>query len=207
MAPPAWVRLWVATGNRAYLDFAVTHWWQTSDYLYDPAEHLYFRDSTYFKRREANGKKVFWSRGNGWVLGGLVRVLQFLPPDHPARPRFERQFEEMAARLVGLQQPDGFWHSSLLDPEHYPEPEESGSGFYCYGLAWGINHGLLERTRDLPTVLRAWAALESCVRPDGKLVHVQPIGADPKKFDPDATESYGVGSFLLAGSEVYRLSR
>jgi hypothetical protein len=37
------------------------------------------------------------------------------------------------------------------------------------------------------------------------LTHVQPIGADPKNFNPDSTEPYGVGAFLLAGSEVYRM--
>ncbi|MCL5271224.1 MAG: glycoside hydrolase family 88 protein, partial [bacterium] len=70
MAPPAWIRLWAATGDARYLDFMVANWWKTSDYLYDPDEHLYYRDDRYFEKREANGKKVFWSRGNGWVRGG-----------------------------------------------------------------------------------------------------------------------------------------
>lgn len=205
MGPPAWVRLWAATGKQTYLDYAVTNWWKTSAYLYDKDEHLYFRDSTFFKAREANGKKVFWSRGNGWVIGGLVRVLEYLPTDHPARPKFEQQFREMAAKLIELQQPDGFWHASLLDPQSYPEKEESGTGFFCYGLAWGINQGLLDRATYLPATLKAWASLTACVQPDGKVIHVQPIGADPKKFEPTSTEPYGVGSFLLAGCEIYRL--
>jgi len=205
MAPPAWIRLWSATGNRAYLDFAVDRWWITSDYLYDRDEHLYFRDSSYFSKREANGQKVFWARGNGWVMGGLVRMLQYLPADHPVRPRFERQFREMADRLISLQQDDGFWRASLLDPASYPAKEESGTGFYCYALAWGVNHGLVDRAAGLPAVLKAWQALGSCVLPDGRLIHVQPVGADPKKFDENSTEPYGVGAFLLAGSEVFRL--
>ena len=79
MGPPAWVRLYAATGDEKYLDFAVTNWWRTTDFLYDQEEHLFFRDSTYFKKTEANGKKVFWGRGNGWVMGGLVRMLEYLP--------------------------------------------------------------------------------------------------------------------------------
>ena len=205
MAPPAWIRLFAATGEKAYLEYAVEHWWKTSDYLYDPAEHLYFRDSTYFSRREANGRKVFWSRGNGWVLAGLVRMLQFLPETHPSRARFLQQYREMADAILVCQQPDGLWRSSLLDPANYPLQETSGSGFYCYALAWGVNHGLLDRARFAPAVLRAWDGLAACVNADGKLTHVQPIGADPKHFDPDATEVYGVGAFLLAGSEVYRM--
>jgi rhamnogalacturonyl hydrolase YesR len=206
MAPPAWTRLYRATGDQKYLDYSITNWWRTSDYLYDPEEHLYFRDSTYFKKREANGKKMFWSRGNGWVMGGLARVLQDLPKDHPQRARFEAQFREMAEKILTCQQRDGLWRSSLLDPASYPLKETSGSGFYTYALAWGVNEGLLDRAKFVPAVQRAWAALVGCVTPDGKLTHVQPVGADPKRFPEDATEVYGVGAFLLAGSEVYQLA-
>ena len=206
MGPPAWVRLSAATGKQAYLDFAVEKWWKTSDYLYDSVEHLYFRDSTFFARREANGRKIFWGRGNGWVMGGLVRVLQFLPANHPARPRFVRQFQEMAARVQSCQQPDGLWRASLLDPESYPLRETSGSGFFTYALAWGVNQGLLERAKFEPAVKKAWLALADCVSPDGRLSHVQPVGGDPRRFDENATEVYGVGAFLLAGSEVYRMA-
>lgn len=206
MAPPAWLLLAKATGNTAYVDFAVTHWWQTSDYLYDPTESLFFRDSTYFKRRETNGKKVFWSRGNGWVFAGLARMLEFLPKEHVARVRFEQQFREMAEKLVSLQRSNGFWTSSLLDPEEYPADEASGTAFHTFGLMWGINHGLLDRGTYLPHALAGWAALVKCVQPDGALHHVQPIGADPRKFDPTRSEPFGVGAFLLAGREVYRFA-
>lgn len=205
MGPPAWVRLWKATGDERYLTFAVTNWWRTSDYLYDTNAHLFFRDSTYFAKREANGQKIFWSRGNGWVMGGLVRVLEFLPRDHPSRGRFEQQFKEMADAVLQCQQPDGLWRASLLDPESYPLKETSGSGFYAYAFAWGINQKLLDRARFEPAARKAWTALVDCVDEDGKLTHVQPIGADPKHFDQTATEIYGVGAFLLAGSEMYRL--
>jgi rhamnogalacturonyl hydrolase YesR len=206
MGPPAWVRLWKATDDRRYLEFAVTNWWRTSDYLYDPAEHLYFRDSTYFAKREKNGKKIFWSRGNGWVMGGLVRVLQLLPSNHPSRARFEQQFKEMAQAILRCQQPDGMWRASLLDPETYPLKETSGSAFHTYALAWGVNEGLLDRNQFEPAIRRAWTALVECVDADGKLTHVQPIGADPRKFSEDATEVYGVGAFLLAGTELHRLA-
>lgn len=204
MGPPTWIRLWAATGNQAYLDYMVAHWWETSAYLYDPAEHLFYRDSTYFKKKEKNGTKVFWSRGNGWVLAGLARVLDYLPKDHPDRPRFERQFRELAARVRELQQPDGFWRASLLDPASYPSKETSGTGFFCYGLAWGINHGLLASADYRPAVDKAWAALNSCLTPAGKLTYVQPIGAAPAPLSAESTEAYGVGAFLLAGCEISR---
>jgi rhamnogalacturonyl hydrolase YesR len=205
MGPPAWMRMYTASGDKKYLAFMDSEFWKTSDYLYDKDEHLYFRDSTYFEKREANGKKIFWSRGNGWVLAGLARVLQYMPAEFPHRKQYEQQFKEIAAKVASLQQPDGLWRPSLLDPVSYSLKETSGTGFYTFGLAWGINNGLLERQKYEPIVLKSWKALTECVNSEGKLEHVQPVGADPKKFDPEHTEVFGVGAFLLAGSEMYRL--
>lgn len=205
MAPPAWLRMYVATGDKRYLDLSVSHWWRTSDFLYDKTEHLYFRDSTYFEKKEANGKKVFWGRGNGWVIGGLVRMLQYLPSNHPDRKKFEEQYIDMCTKLLVCQQPDGMWRASLLDPASYPLKETSSSGFYTYGFAWGVNQGILDRRKFEPAARKGWAALTACVAQDGKLTHVQPVGADPKAFAEESTEIYGVGAFLLAGSEIYRM--
>ena len=139
-------------------------------------------------------------------MGGHVRMLQFLPKDHPSRPRFEEQFRQMSAKLLSLQQRDGMWRSSLLDPKSYPLKETSGTGLITYGLAWGVNNGLLDRARYAPAVTKAWQALVSCVQPDGRLTHVQPVGADPQRFEPRSTDAFGVGACLLAGSEVHRLA-
>ena len=203
MSPPVWSRLSAVTGDPKYLDFMDREWRATAAFLYDTNEHLFFRDSTYFEQREANGRKVFWSRGNGWVMAGLVRVLETMPPRDPRRAFYERRFTEMAERIASLQTSDGLWHSSLLDPESYPSKETSGSSFHAYALAWGIHHGLLKRARYEPVVRRAWAALQECVSPEGKLQFVQPVGTTPKTFDPTHSDVFGVGAFLLAGSEIY----
>lgn len=206
MAPPAWAKLYRATGNPAYLDFMIREWDACTGFLYDKEAHLYFRDSTYFEKREANGKKVFWGRGNGWVMAGLVRVLQEIPGNHPQRERFEQQFKDMCRALLACQQADGMWRASLLDPASYPLRETSSTGFYTYAFAWGVNQGLLDSKSYTPAVEKAWAALSECVDGDGKLTHVQPIGADPQRFPDDSTEVYGTGAFLLAGSEIYRMA-
>jgi unsaturated rhamnogalacturonyl hydrolase len=206
MAPPAWLRLSAATGDERYLNYAVSNFWRTTDFLYDKDEHLFFRDSTFFDRRETNGAKIFWSRGNGWVFAGIVRMLQYLPQNHPDRPHFEQLFRDMAAKILACQQPDGWWRASLLDGRDYPTPEASGSALFTYGLAWGINQGLLDRKRFEPHVRRAWAALVNCVNAAGMVTHIQPAGSAPASFPEDSTAPYGSGVFLLAGSEVYRLA-
>lgn len=206
MAPPVWVRLAKATGNRAYLDYMDHEWWITSNLLYDAKEQLYFRDASYFDKKESNGQKIFWGRGNGWVLAGLARVLQDMPADYPTRPKYVAQFKEMSARIASLQGSDGLWRPGLLNPEGYPLPEVSGSAFFVYGLTWGINHNILDRAKYLPVVEKGWAGLVSHVYVDGRLGCIQPIGAAPGDFKPASSYVYGVGAFLLAGSELHQLA-
>jgi unsaturated rhamnogalacturonyl hydrolase len=205
MAPPTLARLFTATGDREYLDFLDQEFRFTYDHLYDPEEKLFFRDATFFEKKTPNGKKTFWSRGNGWVYGGLALMLEHLPKDHGKRPFYEKLFKEMTTAILAAQQPDGLWYPSLLDPKEIDAGETSGSGFFTFGLAWGINHGLLDRAAHLAAVTRAWNGLMTRVKPDGLVGYVQPVGAAPDHLEPGDTQDYGTGAFLLAGSEIIRL--
>ena len=157
MAPPALVKLGITLKEDKYLELNDKLFEECYNLLYDKDFSLYARDMYYKWNepgitpiKEANGEKIFWSRGNGWVMGGLVRVLKELPQDYPARDFYLQNYKEMAAKIASLQQADGLWRSSLLDPASFPGGEASGSGFYCYALAWGINNGILDKTlKDL----------------------------------------------------------
>jgi rhamnogalacturonyl hydrolase YesR len=194
-----------ATGDTRYLAHADAEFWATTDYLYDQQDHLYFRDSRFIARRDAAGRKIFWGRGNGWVFAGLARILNDLPARHPSRPRYEALFKQMAAKIVTLQGQRGYWPVSLLEPQE--TPETSGTGFFVYGLAWGVNHGLLPAAQYRPAIDRGWRALVAAVQPDGKLGWVQRVGAGPDQVGAEDTQLYGVGAFLLAVSEVSRLPK
>ena len=167
MAPPVWSRMYAATGDHKYIDYLNEEWFKTSDRLYDTQEHLYARDSSYLSKREANGKKIFWSRGNGWVMGGIVRTLQYLPNDD--------------------------------------QPEVSGSAFFAYALAAGVNQGWLDAKVYRPVIDKAWAGLLHHVYADGRLGCIQQTGAEPAPFKASASYTYGVGAYLLAGSEIRKL--
>lgn len=207
MAPPVYTKLYNITGDKKFIRFMDKEYKATYDFLFDKEENLFYRDHRYFTMKEANGAKVFWGRGNGWVLGGLVEMLRELPAKSKYRPFYQDLFQKLCRRIAPLQNKDGFWHASLLDPASYPSPETSCSGFFVYALAYGINEGLLPKDEFLPVVEKGWQALVSAVGEDGKLGYVQPIGADPKKVTPDMTEVYGPGAFLLAGTEVYRMAQ
>jgi unsaturated rhamnogalacturonyl hydrolase len=206
MAPPVLTDLSTITSDAKYLDFMNHEWWITSNLLYDPQLHLYSRDATFLEKREANGAKVFWSRGNGWVMAGLVRVLSTMPENYPDRPKYVAQFQQMAQALAAIQSADGLWRPGLLDAASYKLPEVSGSAFNTYALAWGVHHGLLDRKQYLPVVKKAWVGLLTHVYQGGRLGSIQPIGAAPGEFTATSSYVFGVGAFLLAGSEVYNLS-
>ncbi len=212
MAPPAMAKLSVSTGDEKYMEKSDELFHECYNLLYDKEEHLFARDLGYVikgnpdDRFEANGSKIFWSRGNGWVMGGLALLMNELPKDYKERAFYETLFKEMADKVASIQQKDGLWRASLLDPESYPGGEASGSGFYTYALAWGINNGLLNKDKFLPIVKKAWIGMNTLIQSDGHVGWCQPIGADPKKnFSAESWEVYGTGAFLLAGSEVIKL--
>lgn len=204
MSPPVWAKLYKITGNKDYLDFMISEYKATTDFLFDSKEHLYYRDENFIGKLD-NGTKIFWSRGNGWVFAGLTNIMNELDPSSKEYKYFLNIYKKMAKKLVSIQTPEGHWAMSLLGQEFYPTPETSGSSFFIYGLAWGINKGILDKKTYEPVVKKGWNAMVSYVSPEGMLGYVQPIGAAPGKAWPNKTEVYGTGAFLSAGSEVYKL--
>ena len=206
MAPPVLSRMYLATGDKKYLDYMDHEWWLTSELLYNKQDHLYFRDARYLTQKQANGKNLYWSRGNGWVLGGLVKVLEIMPKNYPARPKYIEQFKQMAEEVKSIQGEDGLWRSGLLDPGAYDLPEVSGSAFFTYAIAYGINEHILDKKTYLPVIEKSWAGMLKHVYADGRLGSIQPVDGQPGKFKPSSSHVYGVGGFLMAGYELNRLA-
>ncbi len=204
MSPPVWAKLYNITGDQIYLEFLMKEFKATTDFLFDKKENLYYRDQSYMGKLD-NGTKIFWGRGNGWVFAGLPNVMGELDPSSKEYKYFLKIYKKMAAKLIEIQTPDGHWSMSLLGSEFYPTPETSGTAFITYGLAWGINKGILDSKTYEPAVKKGWNSLVSHITEEGMLGYVQPIGAAPGKAWPDKTEVYGAGAFLSAGAEVYKL--
>ncbi|NYE61779.1 rhamnogalacturonyl hydrolase YesR [Duganella sp. 1224] len=213
MVMPVMTKLYTITGNRQYLDKLHEYFEYANSIMYDKDAQLYYRDARYVypRHQSVNGKKDFWSRGDGWVFAGLAKVLKDLPKDDPHRDDYIAKFKGMAQALKQAQTEDGYWTRSLLDPQHAPGPETSGTAFFVYGYLWGINNGLLERDAYLPVVRKGWRYLsQTALQPDGKIGYMQPIGerAIPGQVvDQNSTTAFGVGAYLLASSELVRLLR
>lgn len=216
MHGPTFAKLAVVTGNTDYSDkmWAMYNDTKVTQNLFDADEGLWYRDSKYIfgngdsRSTSSNGNKVFWARGNGWMIAGLCRVVDALPVNYPNRSAYISMIQTMAAALVPLQQSDGFWRSSLLEPTQFDTPETSGTAFYAYSMAWGINNGILDKATYLPVVAKAWNGMVAeSVHPDGFLGYVQTVAAEPGNSSYQETRPYGVGAFLLAASELSILAK
>ena len=211
MAPPVIINYSKQMKDPSYLKDMDKYYAEAYELLYDKKAHLFSRDARFLLTgkgndiKEKNGEKVFWSRGNGWVLAGLALMLTDLPKDYPTRKFYENLFIEMAEQIKKLQPADGLWRTSLLSPESFDHGEVSGSGFFTFALAWGINNGILNKASYTPVVLKAWKAILACQQENGKVGWVQNIGANPMPASANSWQNFGTGAFLMAGSEILKL--
>lgn len=210
MVMPVMTKLYKLTGNQQYLDKLYEYICYSDEIMYDQETGIYYRDAKYVypKHKSANGKKDFWARGDGWVLAGLAKVLKDLPADYKHRQFFVDKYKRLAKAIAEIQQPEGYWTRSMMDPDHAPGPETSGTAFFTYGFLWGINNGYLDEETYLPVVQKSWAYLKNkALQKDGKVGYVQPIGerAIPGQVvDVNSQSNFGVGAFLLAACEYVR---
>jgi rhamnogalacturonyl hydrolase YesR len=220
MAMPVFARLGTIYKDNRYFDRMYEMYMHTKTKeggsgLYNTEDHLWWRDKDFDPPyKEPNGEDCYWSRGNGWVLAAIVRTLDWLPKKSPYRKEFITTYKEMVDALVACQREDGFWNVSLHDPTNFGGKELTGTALFVYGMAWGINNGTLNKKKYTPVVEKAWNALvQDCVHPNGFLGWVQGTGKEPKDSQPVGYsnipnfEDFGLGCFLLAGSEIYRIKR
>ncbi|WP_370479291.1 glycoside hydrolase family 88/105 protein [Tamlana flava] len=209
MVMPVMTKLYNVTGSELYIKKLDEYLGYANSIMWDDEANLYYRDAKYVypKHKSVNGKKDFWARGDGWIFAGYAKIIQDLPKSEQ-KERYIARFKNMARALADAQQNDGYWTRSILDPEHAPGPETSGTAFFTYGFLWGINNGILDKETYLPVVQKSWNYLtEVALQENGAIGYVQPIGekAIPGQVvDVNSTSDFGVGAFLLAASEMYR---
>ena len=210
MVMPVMTKMYKLTGDTKYLRKLYDNILHSDSIMLDKETGLYFRDGRYVypKHKTEAGKKDFWARGDGWVLAGLAKVLQDLPETYVRQPFFVEKYVNLARAVAKLQQPEGYWTRSMMDPQQAPGPETSGTAFFCYGLLWGVNNGYLQKKEFAPVIEKAWKYLtETALQESGKIGYVQPIGdrAIPGQvINADSQQNFGVGAFLLAACEYYR---
>jgi unsaturated rhamnogalacturonyl hydrolase len=218
MAMPAFAKLGVIYNDNSYFErmYELYNYTKTrhgGNGLYNPEDGLWWRDKDFVPPyKEPNGEDCYWSRGNGWVVAALVKVLEIMPQDAPHREEYQKTYLEMMKALLPIQRSDGFWNVSLHDPDHFGGKETSGTALFTYGMAWGVNNGLLDAKAYNPVIARAWNGMaKEAVHKNGFLGYVQGTGKEPRDGQPVTYtskpdfEDYGLGCFLLAGTEIMKM--
>ena len=196
--------------------------WDIYGKLYDTEDNLFYRDKRFFpanmeaRKNDPNwkgnnqvtaaGKKVIWSRGNGWAIAGIARILQYLPKDHANYERYAEVLQSMAAALKDCQSEEGFWYPNLADPGHVRLKETSGTSFFLYGITYGVNNGFLDRDEYLPVIKKGWKSVCDEISDEGKVQWGQLVGDQPVNLKKEHSHEYVTGTFLLAASEIYKLN-
>lgn len=219
MGGPIFAKMGHLTGEQKYFDklwamYEYTRNEHGDNGMFNPKDGLWWRDQDFDPPyKEPNGANCYWSRGNGWVYAALARIMDEIPADEKHRADYLNDFLTMTEAIKKCQRTDGFWNVSLHDPNHFGGKETTGTSLFVYGLAWGINHDLLDKAEYLPIVEKAWHAMvKEAVHDNGFLGYVQGTGKEPKDGQPVTYDSvpdfedFGIGCFLLAGSEVYKLA-
>ena len=203
--------------------------------LWNEEDGLWWRDKDFVPPyTEPNGEDCYWSRGNGWVYAALVRAMDAMLVGKKAKapgylePLGEKKWKNigmdahykdyredylaMTEALVKCQRKDYFWNVSLHDESNYGGVELSGTALFIYGMTWGVRHGYLPRKKYLPLIYSTWDAMvKTCLHDDGFLGYVQGTGKEPKDSQPVTYDrepdfdDYGLGCFLLCGTEIVRL--
>lgn len=218
MAMPLYMQIANVTGEQKYRDHAMQMYrWTRNECgggLFNTKDGLWWRDADYVPPyKEKDGKDCYWSRGNGWVYAAIVRCMNQLSPKSKEYKELKKDFLLMSKGLLSCQHEDGFWHASLVSDADYPTPEMTGTALFLYGMAWGIQQGLLKAKTYRPACDKAWQALASCLHNDGFLGWNQGTGKEPSAGQPVTFDSvpdfedYGTGCFLLGASEYYKLTR
>lgn len=219
MGMPVFARLGKLYSDTAYYNYMYKMYMHSKNTegggLYNAKDGLWWRDKDFVPPyKEPNGEDCYWSRGNGWVVAALVRVLEIIPENEVHRNEYLKTYSEMIKALVPIQRADGFWNVSLHDAAHFGGKETSGTALFVYGMAWGVNQGILDKATYLPVITKAWNAMtKDAVQKNGFIGFMQGTGKEPKDGQPVSYtsvpdfEDYGLGCFLLAGTEVYKLKK
>lgn len=176
-------------------------------FLWNPGEAVFYHDPSL--------PADFWGRGNGWAMYGLAYAAEYMTrpyvrgiyPETVTQDDLIGIYRAFAASLLKRRMPDGGWGTSLRDTSACPVSESSATALIAFGLAKGVNLGILDHDTYAPAVRAAYKILRANLNPAGDLANIQPGGDRPScetraSNDPVLDMNFGPGAFLMLSSEL-----
>lgn len=225
MASPFLAEYGAVYGVPAYFDEVARQILLIGQRTRDPKTGLFYHawDSSRSQRwanPETGTSPHFWGRAMGWYLMAIVDVLDFLPPDHPARAAIIALFEDAVAALARVQDaPCGVWWQVLDQGGRAGNYlEASASCMFVYAIARAVRKGYIVPT-NLEVARKGYAGiLEQFIEVDAdtqvnlhRVCSVAGLGGTPYRSgtyeyyvgEPIASNDFkGTGPFILASLEL-----
>lgn len=201
-------------GDATIYDFASRQPALFAKYLQDPQDKLFYH--CYWTRRQHTypKRKIFWGRGNGWVIAGLPLAIDHFARDSEERQDAVRILRETSEALLPYQREDGFYETVFNRPGK-TYAESSATALIASGWMQGVADGYLDE-RFLEPGLKAFrAVVESLETRDGLLsmplisaptIAIQLMPYLGYKYTPRGNDwTYGLASLFFAGLNYKKL--
>lgn len=137
------------------LDFAARQVGVYSQYMQDPADRLWYHSYWVKAGRHHPKAKVYWGRGNGWVVCALPMILRHIGADHLEFEGILRIYRETVEAVLKTQLADGTFRTVLNKPSYR---ELSATALIAAGILDGVRRGWLDQ-KHLPAGIRAFRAV------------------------------------------------
>ncbi len=200
-------RMGELSGEKRYFDDAAQQVVNFHKYLFNETKGLMYHN--WYSDVNRPGV-AHWGRANGWAMVAQVELLDRLPKDHPKRPVLLGLLQKHILGVARYQSGEGLWHQLIDKTDSYLET--SCTAMFTYAVARAVNKGYLE-PRYASIARRGWEGVMTKIRPDGMVegVCTGTVVSDDlvhyyRRTAP-LNDVHGIGTILLAGSEVLQLSK
>lgn len=128
----------VLSNDRQYAEEAVSQYRLYKKELRNPLSGCFHQGKGWLENDEISPSP--WSRGQGWLVHGLVHCLPLLQSWPDLHEELRANFEELLTDLLKLQTASGLWNQ-LIDRPTESLPDSSGTALITESLIIGLKNG------------------------------------------------------------------
>ena len=138
------------------LAFAARQPKQYASMMWNETDHLWAHSYWVKCRKAFPQRRLYWGRGNGWVICGFPMILDRIGLEHPEAEEIIAIYRQTSEALLKCQNPDGTFNTLLQYPSYR---ELSATALISAGWLHGIQKGYLDERFREP----AMRAFRACV--------------------------------------------
>ncbi|NCA66982.1 MAG: hypothetical protein EOM87_02845 [Clostridia bacterium] len=148
------------------IDYAARQPASYAKYLMDKDDKLWYhsywvKQHTHYPRR-----KLYWGRGNGWVIASFPMIYESIGKDHPLAKEIAEIYQSTSAALLNYQRSDGAFET-VFNKVGKTYRELSATALIAGGWLHGIRLGILDKSYLKPALKAYNLCIDSIICEDG----------------------------------------